>query len=55
MEPDIDPNRCAHAPCTCSAPAGELYCSEHCEQAQAASSDSVTAGGCGCGHPGCGS
>ena len=54
MESESDPNQCAHAPCSCVVPAGKRYCCEHCEQAQAASADSMTAGGCDCGHSGCG-
>jgi hypothetical protein len=54
METNTIPNQCAHAACTCVVPEGKLYCSDHCQQAQAASADSLGAGGCGCGHPGCG-
>ena len=45
--------RCTHSGCTCKIEADRKYCSEHC--ARSSPAPGVTeAGGCGCGHPGCG-
>lgn len=44
--------RCAHPACTCTVPAGEAYCSEHCRK-RVESPTSDQAPGCQCGHPGC--
>lgn len=41
---------CEHAPCTCNAQEGTLYCSESC--AAAAGSDRIS-DRCACGHPTC--
>jgi hypothetical protein len=44
--------RCAHAPCTCHAQAGEQYCSESCRTA-AESTTTAADTDCSCGHAGC--
>ena len=43
-----EPKKCAHATCTCIAPAGKKYCSTFCED-----SAGTTTLQCDCGHPGC--
>ena len=43
-----DKNKCAHPACSCSAPAGEKYCSTYCHDAR----ESLELH-CGCGHAGC--
>jgi hypothetical protein len=42
------PTKCAHFACTCTVPAGQKYCSTHCEDAK-----SMTTLTCHCGHHGC--
>jgi hypothetical protein len=43
-----DSGKCANLACTCIPPAGEKFCSAHCEAMQR--TPEVV---CQCGHPGC--
>ncbi len=42
------PIKCAHMACTCMAPVGKKYCSQHCEDTKKMMTLS-----CHCGHVGC--
>jgi hypothetical protein len=42
------PTKCAHMACNCMAPAGQKYCSTHCQDAKG-----MTTLSCHCGHQGC--
>jgi hypothetical protein len=47
------PQRCAHPACTCTVPAGQSYCSEHCRQVTADPQPGDDSEGCRCGHRAC--
>jgi len=47
--PTEAPDKCAHIPCACVAPAGQKYCSQFCKEAGAGESEIA----CDCGHPAC--
>lgn len=42
------PQKCSHPACSCTAPAGQSYCSTSCADAK-----SITELACQCGHPQC--
>jgi hypothetical protein len=45
--------RCGHALCKCTVPAGQRFCSDHCEQQAAKGGSRLEGSHCGCTHAPC--